>query len=42
MNTGFQKGGAAVVDTAFEKGGDAPTHNFQINGFWPEFYIKQS
>ena len=26
----------------FEKGGGALTQNFQINGFWPAFYIKKS
>ena len=31
-----------VADTGFEKGGGALTQNFQINGFWPEFYIKKN
>ena len=31
-----------VADTGFEKGGGAFTDNFQINLFWPEFYIKKS
>ena len=31
----------AVADTAFEKGGGTLTQNIQINGFWPEFYIKK-
>ena len=29
----------AVADTGFEKEWGAPTQNFQINGFWPEFYF---
>ena len=31
-----------MVDAAFEKGGGALAHTFQINGFWPQFYIKKS
>ena len=30
-----------MADTGFEKGGGALTQDFQINGFWPEFYIKK-
>ena len=31
--------GCTVADIGFEKRGGALTQNFQINGFWPEFYI---
>ena len=31
----------SVADTGFEKGGGTLTNKFQINGFWPEFYIKK-
>ena len=30
-----------MADTGCEKGEGALTNNFQINGFWPEFYIKK-
>ena len=30
-----------MADTAFEKAGGALTQRIQINGFWPEFYIKK-
>ena len=32
---------STVAETGFEKGGGALTQHFQINGFWPEFYIKK-
>ena len=39
--TSLKQSVATVADTGFEKGGGVPTPNFQINGFWPEFYIKK-